>query len=211
MTTEAGLWLAAAGVFAVGDWIAVARRSKPLEYVCKPAATALLLVTALALQPDDPGQRAWFVVALGWSLAGDVFLMLPGDRFVAGLGSFLFAHVSYVVGFAQDDFSQGALLVGVLIAGAIGAAIGSRVLVAVRRGPTPQLSAPVAVYMVVISAMVATALATGDPVAAAGALVFELSDSLIAWNRFVRPLRWAPVAIMVTYHVGQSLLVLSLT
>jgi hypothetical protein len=36
------------------------------------------------------------------------------------------------------------------------------------------------------------------------------SDSLIAWNRFVKPLSWAPVVIMVTYHMGQTGLVLSL-
>ena len=29
------------------------------------------------------------------------------------------------------------------------------------------------------------------------------SDALIAWNRFVRRLAWAPVVIMVTYHLGQ--------
>ena len=36
------------------------------------------------------------------------------------------------------------------------------------------------------------------------------SDSLIAWDRFVRPVAGAGVTIMVTYHVGQILLVLSL-
>jgi uncharacterized membrane protein YhhN len=66
------------------------------------------------------------------------------------------------------------------------------------------------VYMLVISAMVASALATGNAAAIAGALTFEASDALIAWNRFVRPLRWAPVTIMITYHVGQAGLVLSL-
>jgi uncharacterized membrane protein YhhN len=213
MTTEAWLWLAAAGVFAVGDWMAVARRNKPLEYVCKPAATALLLTTALALDtaPDLGDRRAWFVAALALSLAGDVFLMLPRDLFVAGLGSFLLAHIAYVIGFQQDGPDAGALAVGAIVAAIIGAAVGSRILTSVRRGPHPELTVPVVAYMLVISAMVASALASGDAVAAVGALTFELSDSLIAWNRFVRPLRWAPVAIMVTYHSGQALLVLSLT
>jgi hypothetical protein len=43
-----------------------------------------------------------------------------------------------------------------------------------------------------------------------GASLFFASDSLIAWNRFVRPRAWAPVAIMVTYHLGQAGLVTSL-
>jgi uncharacterized membrane protein YhhN len=210
VTTDAWLWLAPAAVFAVGDWTAVARRNKPLEYVCKPAATAFLLATALAVEPDIADRRAWFVAALALSLAGDIFLMLPRDIFVAGLGSFLLAHVAYVVGFQQHGPDAGALLLAGVIAAAIGAVVGGRVLGAVRRGPNPELTVPVVAYMVVISAMVASALASGDVVAAAGALIFELSDSLIAWNRFVRPLRWAPLAIMVTYHLGQALLVISL-
>jgi uncharacterized membrane protein YhhN len=62
----------------------------------------------------------------------------------------------------------------------------------------------------VISAMLATALATGNLLAGAGAVLFVASDSMIAWDRFVRPFRWAPVAIMVTYHLGQAGLVASL-
>jgi uncharacterized membrane protein YhhN len=64
--------------------------------------------------------------------------------------------------------------------------------------------------MVVISVMVASALASGIAVAAIGAISFAASDSLIAWDRFVRPLAWSGVVIMVTYHVAQALLTLSL-
>jgi uncharacterized membrane protein YhhN len=83
------------------------------------------------------------------------------------------------------------------------------VLGAVRRRH-PDLLAPVAVYMIVISTMVAAALATGVALAAAGALLFFASDTLIAWNRFVGAKAWAPLAIMVTYHLGQAGLVVSL-
>jgi uncharacterized membrane protein YhhN len=72
------------------------------------------------------------------------------------------------------------------------------------------LVGPVIAYISVISAMVVSALASGNVAAGTGAVLFAGSDSLIAWDRFVRPLQWAPVAIMVTYHVGQALLVLSL-
>ena len=64
--------------------------------------------------------------------------------------------------------------------------------------------------MAVISAMLATALATGNVLAAAGAVLFVASDSMIAWDRFVHPFERAPVAIMVTYHLGQAGLVASL-
>jgi uncharacterized membrane protein YhhN len=47
-------------------------------------------------------------------------------------------------------------------------------------------------------------------VGAVGAVLFYASDALIAWNRFVQPRPWMPLAIIVTYHVGQAALVLSL-
>ena len=64
--------------------------------------------------------------------------------------------------------------------------------------------------MVVIGTMVATAIATGNVLAAAGAVVFAASDTMIAWDRFVGSFPRSGVWIMVTYHVGQAALVLSL-
>ena len=64
--------------------------------------------------------------------------------------------------------------------------------------------------MTVIGAMVATALAIGNPLAAVGAVLFAVSDSMIAWDRFVGAFPGAGVWIMVTYHLGQAGLVLSL-
>ena len=196
-------------MFAVGNWIAVDTGRRPLEYVCKPATLALLIGVALTLDPTDGGQRAWFVVALVFSLAGDVFLMLPKERFVEGLGSFLLGHIAYVVGLGQEA-SLGPLLVGALAVSVVTAAVGRRVLAAVQAGDEPALATPVALYMAVISAMVATAVGTLDALAIGGAALFFLSDALIAWNRFVEPVPRARLAIMVTYHLGQAGLVLSL-
>jgi uncharacterized membrane protein YhhN len=58
--------------------------------------------------------------------------------------------------------------------------------------------------------MVVCAVGTGNPVAIAGAVSFYASDALIGWGRFVRSYGWGRLAVMVTYHVGQVLLVLSL-
>jgi uncharacterized membrane protein YhhN len=210
MTGTAWALLAVAGAFGVADWIAVARGSKSLEYVCKPATVAALIGVALALTPAYADRRAWFVVALALSLVGDVFLMLRKDFFVAGLGAFLLAHVAYVVGLRLHGGSWATLALAAVVAGAAAVAVGRPVLGALRRRQ-PDMVVPVTAYMVVISAMVASALATGVVLAALGAVLFELSDSLIAWNRFVRSMRWAPLAIIVTYHLGQAGLVLSLT
>ena len=199
-----------AAVAAVGNWLAVARGNTRLEYVCKPLTLAALIGAALLLDPDDGAVRAWFVVALVLSLAGDVFLMLPRDLFVPGLASFLLAHLAYIAGLAVDGTEAGWLIAGAVVVGVVAVVVGRRILGAVRRGDEPELLPPVAVYILVISAMVVTALGTAEPLAIAGAALFYLSDALIAWNRFVQPLAFAPVAIMVTYHLAQAALVLSL-
>ena len=204
MTDLAWVLLGAAAVFAVVDWVAVARGHTRAEYVAKPATTALLVGVALALHPEDRSQRAWFVAALVLSLAGDVFLMLPRDAFVPGLASFLLAHVAYIVGLAEEaDEPTGLIAIPVLFA----IAVGRRVLASL---DDPALRPPVVAYMVVITAMAGTAIATGDARAAVGSVVFMASDSMIAWNRFVQPFPYARVAIMTTYHLAQALLVLSL-
>lgn len=203
--------LAVAGLAAVADWVAVGRGDRRLEYVAKPLATFALVLVALSLDPEHDARRAWFVAGLVLSLAGDVFLMLPGDRFVAGLASFLLGHVAYVTGFWVVDRPGGAALaVGVVVVAVAVVLLGRRILAGLRSAGERALAVPVAVYMGVIGVMAASAIGTADAVAAAGASLFLVSDAVLAWNKFVRPLAWAPVAIMVTYHLAQAGLVLSL-
>ena len=59
-----------------------------------------------------------------------------------------------------------------------------------------------------IGAMLVCAWFTGEPLVAAGATVFAASDGTLSVNKFVRPVPHARLAIMVTYHVGQGLIVL---
>ena len=199
-----------AAAFAAGDWWAVATRRKALEYICKPATLAALLAAAVALDPRNASARAWVVVALAFSLAGDVFLMLPQDLFVPGLASFLVGHIAYVVALTRDGGSAGAVVVAALVTAVVLAVVARPILRAVWRGDDPALRVPVVLYMAAIGAMATTALATGRPLAIVGAALFVASDATIAWNRFVRPLAWAPLFIIVTYHLAQAGLVASL-
>lgn len=145
------------------------------------------------------------------SLAGDVLLMLPQDLFVPGLAAFLVGHVFYVVGFWTHGPGGGALAVAVVVVLIVVVPLGRKILGSIAASSEPgELRVAVGAYTVVISAMLATALASGNAVAAVGAALFVASDSMIAWDRFVRRFAWAPVAIMVTYHLGQAGLVASL-
>lgn len=198
-------WLAGAGVAAVADWIAVARGDRTVERVAKPAATVLLILAALAIEPSDSAQRVAFVVALCASLAGDVALL--HDRFLAGLGAFLVAHLAFATGFVLGGLVVPLVVLGAVVAGTVAVAVGRTIVLS---AGGDGLAVPVTVYLVVIAGMAAAATGSGDPAAVAGASLFVVSDALIGWRRFVAARAWMPVAIMVTYHAAQALLVLSL-
>lgn len=207
MTLGASIFLIVAAAFAIGNWYARAGDRRGLEYVCKPATIAALILVAVTLDPVHSGVRTLFVVALVLSLAGDVFLMLPSDAFIAGLGAFFFAHVVYAAGLNLHSAGNWWWALPVV---AVTALVGVRLIGGVIASNQRALIGPVVAYVGVIAVMVASALASGNWVAAAGALAFMGSDALIGETRFVRPYPWAPVTIMVTYHLGQAGLVLSL-
>lgn len=203
------LLIAAISVSAI-DWFAVSRKNKPLEYVCKPLATALFLASAIALDTADDGARVSLAVALVFCLAGDVFLMLPRDAFVPGLGSFAVAQILFTVSFAVREISTFRLVVGFVIVVAGTALLGRRFISALGKANEPGLVVPVAMYMTVIAAMVVSSIATGTAVAIVGAILFMISDSLIAEERFVRHRPWQPMTVIVTYHTALAGLVLGL-
>lgn len=203
------VWLAVFGVVAALDWVAVAQRNKSLEYLCKPGCMVALIAAALAMDAGDSAARGWLVVALVLSMVGDVFLMLPSRMFVAGLVSFLLAHIAYIVGFFIEDVDAAPLGLGIAAGLILYAGIGRILVLAAHRSDEPEMALPVAIYALVISIMLASAFGSGDVRAAVGAVVFATSDSLIARERFVRETSWGPLTIIVTYHVAQALLLLS--
>jgi uncharacterized membrane protein YhhN len=209
MTATAGVLLAATLVSAAIDWTAVWFRDQRRRYLFKPLTLLLLIGVALTLDPADPSVRTQFVIALALSLAGDILLMVPGDQFVLGLGAFLLAHVAYAAGLVLAGVGLIGLAVGLVVVIVAALLVGVRI-VAGARDTEPVLVSPVVAYMVVISVMVVCAFGTGIGVAIAGALLFYLSDALIGWGRFVRAHPRGDLAVMVTYHLGQVLLVLSL-
>ncbi len=204
---------------AVVDWIAVRRGDLRLERVAKPATIAVLIVATTVVWSGDFGQRfIATMVALALSLAGDVFLLRDRDRFVPGLVAFFGAHVAYIVAFGGAVLSPFSVFLGTTLM-----LLGGPLFLAIRQGlrrkGKPELIVPVLAYVFVINVMVLTALTspganewsrTSILAAALGAVLFYCSDALIGLHRFVRELPWAPVAIMVTYHLGQLGLVLSI-
>ncbi len=213
MTPLAWGLLGLAAVAAAIDWAAVAGSRLAVERVAKPAVLVLLLAAAVVLEPIDPAVRPWLLLALAASLVGDVLLLPPG-RFTGGLAAFLVAQLAYLVAFVQ--------LPGHPILAAVGIGIAFVVVVFVGRaivdGARPsRLALPVAAYLAAICGMAITATRTGVPAVVLGAWIFVASDATLGWDRFAAPEPGSPreaslrrLAVMVTYHVGQVLLVIGL-
>ncbi len=180
-------------------------------WLFKPLTTISIL--SIALTSDLCNFHAYKMLicsGLVFSLAGDVFLMLPKDRFLFGLLSFLMAHVFYIVaftrgtGFGCTGWIAGSMaLIGILLA----------VLLTPHAG---RMKLPVVIYTTVILIMAWQAcerwnrLRQGNAfLAGAGALLFLVSDSLLAWNRFRRPFRSAEALKLGSYFLAQWMIAVS--
>lgn len=210
MTSASWMFLVIACAAAVLDWAAVARDSAVLEYVAKPSATLALLATAATLDVGHGATWGWRIAALAFCVLGDVFLMLPRDAFVPGLASFAVAQVLLSISFLTDEAHVGRLIGGLVVTVPVAVVLARRFVSAIRGAGRAELVLPVVVYLVVISAMAVTSIAAGALIAVVGALLFMLSDSLIAESRFVKERAWHGVGIMVTYHLALAGLVLGL-
>jgi uncharacterized membrane protein YhhN len=193
---------------ALVDWYAVSREDRRTETWAKPATLVALIAVALVLGAADSAPGLWLLAALVLGLVGDVLLLGDSDaRFRLGLASFLVGHIAFIVSFLRLGLDQpGWLWIAWLVLFACLIATRRVVPATFLRGGRA-LAIPVAVYTVVIGGMLIVAFDTGEPLIAVGAAVFAASDSILAVNRFVSPRPWAPVAVMVTYHVGQALIV----
>lgn len=75
MTATGWAWLAAAGILAVLDWIAVAQGARQAERIVKPLVLAALVLAAAAAEPLRPGVHGWLIAALCLGLVGDLALV----------------------------------------------------------------------------------------------------------------------------------------
>ena len=206
------LYLVAAAV-ALLDWVAVERRLFRLEYVFKPLALGLLVLAAVAadLGPAHP----WIVAGLAFGLLGDIGLMLskegePDLPFLAGLGAFLAGHICYLVGFTRHGVRGVDLLAGLLIVLGVAGLMLPQVLLGANRVAGREFAVVVAAYAGVLSAMTVFAVGTTAIATAIGGVLFLVSDTLIARERFVRPVPQGRLLVIATYHAAQFLIVLGL-
>jgi len=219
--------LIAVFVLALLEWIAVALGKKKLEYFAKPATIVVLITWVLAAAYTTETSSAglnWFVIGLSFSLLGDVFLLLPPERwFMWGFIAFIMGHVAYIFGFSVFSLADKTVILAVIL-GFIIITVGVQIFLRLRVGlqisGRDNLIVPVGVYSLVISFMLFSAVysflnpnwtSSEAYLVSVGALLFYISDILNAWERFVSPFEKGRLKVMVTYHLGQIALAVGAT
>jgi sterol desaturase/sphingolipid hydroxylase (fatty acid hydroxylase superfamily)/uncharacterized membrane protein YhhN len=206
LAVEAAAWASLSAI----DLLPGHLLAKPLVMTLAIIFVATRAYSMRALGQKYSASTALLLAALVFSLAGDVFLMLPGDYFIPGLAAFLVAHAFYIALFRQDApwFANRRALQTVLAVGAgVYAVLWSHL-------PGAGLQVAVAAYITVICLMTSQALGRshtrGDTAAgrvALGACIFMTSDALIAVNKFLTPVPLASFWILLTYFAAQLLIV----
>ena len=175
-------------------------------YIFKPLTMVFILLVAILGQATLPFYKYMIITGLVFSLAGDVFLMLPSDRFVAGLVAFLIAHLFYIAAFVSEI---GALTWWPLVP----AVIYGIVIYTILAPSLGKLKLPVLIYVVGILIMAWLAwerwVQTGQSsalLASVGAVLFVISDTILAINRFRGTFKPARALNLTTYFAAQWLI-----
>jgi len=200
------------------EWLAIVKGWRRLEYFAKPGVMLFLFIW-LASVGGLRGSLLWFAAGILLSLAGDIFLMLANERrwFLFGLGAFLLAHIAYIIGLNSPPPPFSGMTFGVALMVLLSALpLVRRVLQSLVQRHLRRLVEPVRAYATVISLTLFSALMTlfrtdwqSMPayLVSIGALLLITSDLLLAWNKFVNPIRRGRLLLMITYHLGQIALI----
>ncbi len=145
-------------------------------------------------------------------------MLFPSEKmFLAGLIAFLLTHICYLIGFRQQMLAPSAwslVLIVVILLNAV--RLLRRIVASMRARGMHRMVYPVIVYGLVISLMLYAAMSTLSDqdwevgaafLVSAGAFLFWLSDLMLAWNKFVAPLRVGRLLTVAAYQIGQISLI----
>ncbi len=182
-------------------------------FIAKPLIMISLFLWAV-ITPDARQVAGKKVLLTGmvFACAGDCFLMFP-DYFMEGLGAFLMMQWCYFAAFKKDFTRRTGIRYAVLSLIPVLLFTGvllSRLLPEIT---DTVLSAAVILYAFSIGMMLwisllrkSSAGKSSFAMVASGAVLFTISDTLIAWNKFVVPVDHGHLLIMSTYMAAQYLI-----
>lgn len=185
-----------------------------LEKLTKPLLMIVMIIYFISSVNTIPSAlKKWIIAALVFSWLGDVLLMFQQEKpifFLLGLSAFLIAHIFYILFFHQVRVNEQVKSSWWLLAIVV---IYYAVLMAVLYPKLGDMKVPVPVYGIVISFMLLLALhmlyiknSKAGQLMMTGAVLFILSDSVLAINKFYQPFEAAGLVIMLTYGMAQLLI-----
>lgn len=207
------------GIMVIGYFLGLALGQDTLQFIFKPLLISSLLFYFVVATKNAPSTlKKWITGALVFSIAGDTLLMFANTNelfFILGLCAFLVAHLCYILTFHQIRTRHH-------IAGkwytAIIVVIYYFLIINFLLPFLGGLKYPVIIYGLVISFMLLVAMHLYDlednltaRYLLTGAILFVVSDSVLAINKFYQPYPWGGWAIMITYVWAQWLLIRGLT
>lgn len=170
--------------------------SSNFRFFTKP----LLIPILISYYAFSVKEKNWlFISGLVLSFFGDLFLMFSGG-FIAGLASFLIAHILYILTFKKLFKRQNLLYLPAILLFIIG-------LCSFLYPHLGAMKTPVFLYAITIGIMLYVALGTNKKWLIIGAGIFVLSDSILAINIFYQKSLWGSLAVMMTYVLAQYFLV----
>jgi uncharacterized membrane protein YhhN len=156
------------------------------------------------------------LAAILFSFGGDVLLMFPA-YFIAGLVAFLIAHVFYILAYSrhQEAIEREEGLKGIQrVRFAFPIVLAGTGLIVILYPVIGDLRIPVMIYALVLTIMVLKALfrfgktnVMSFTMVFTGAVLFMVSDSMIAINKFLSPFAGSGFWIMATYMVAQFFII----
>lgn len=203
-------------IVSIAELLAVSLGWTEVHYAAK--SLIMLSLIGYYMSAVKGKRNGHFVRAMFFCWAGDVVLLMQNNAetfFMLGLFAFLLGHLQYIYAYRQLQWADPAPIATrakVLVALPI-YLIGGMLIVLLYPG-LGSLMVPVLIYSLVLVVMVQTAVyryrRTGPDsfgLVFAGAGLFMLSDSLLAINKFYTPFAGAAGVIMLTYILGQYLIV----
>tara|TARA_Y100000031_G_scaffold146702_1_gene180903 strand:+ start:165 stop:785 length:621 start_codon:yes stop_codon:yes gene_type:complete len=181
------------------------RNKQILVYIFKPLTMIFIILLAVTESNAlNVSYRITIIAALVFSLMGDIFLMLPKNRFIHGLLSFLIAHLFFIYAFSSNlgtPFHFWSFIPVILF---------FLTMVRILWSHLGKMKILVIIYALIISTMLLSSIElwlqqkeAWSSFVIAGGLLFCCSDSLLGYNRFAKPLKNAQFFILTTYYAAQ--------
>jgi len=209
-------WLVLFALALITDLAGVYLNNDKLTFIAKPLVVIALIIYFLyATAGFKTGLKKIISGALLFSWLGDVLLMFETANknfFLFGLISFLTAHIFYIIFFKKIQVLEQVKLKWFFFVVVLAY---YDILMYVLNQYLGEMLWPVRIYGFVISIMLLLALhmvsiknrVTGR-LLVFGALLFVISDSVLAFNKFYHPFQYASLITMLTYGLAQLLITL---